>query len=90
MARGGMGEGKVLNLKTVDVDERKLSINSPKRGGQSKVAFVPKKVAERLRDSNSSKEIRSADHIFSMGYTGARAIVKKAGRAVSIDLCPMS
>jgi integrase len=23
-----------------------------------------------------------------MGYTGARAIVKKAGRAVGIDLCP--
>jgi len=85
MARGGMGEGEVLNLKAGDVDERKLSINSPKSGGQSKVAFVLKKVAERLKDSISSKEIRSADGIFSMGYTGARAIVKKAGRAVGID-----
>jgi len=88
MARGGMRIGEVLKLRAGDVDDRKLSINSPKSGRNSEVVFIPKKVAERLKDYIRSKGMRSGDHIFPMGYTGARAIVKKAGRAVGIDLCP--
>ena len=88
MARGGMRVGEVLKLRAGDVDDRKLSINSPKSGRHSEVVFIPKKVAERLKDYIRSKEMRSGDHIFPMGYTGARVVVKKAGRAVGIDLCP--
>lgn len=88
MARGGMRIGEVLKLKAGDVDDRKLCIDSPKSGRQSEVVFIPKKVAERLKNYIRSKEMRSADRIFPMGYTGARAIVKKAGQAVGIDLCP--
>ena len=84
MARGGMRVGEVLKLRAGDVDDRKLSINSPKSGRHSEVVFIPKKVAERLKDYIRSKEMRSGDHIFPMGYTGARAIVKKAGRAVGM------
>jgi integrase len=51
MARGGMRVGEVLKLRAGDVDDRKLSINSPKSGRQSEVVFVPKKVTERLKEA---------------------------------------
>jgi len=51
MARGGMQIGEALKLKAGDVDARKLCIDSPKSGRQYEVVFIPKKVAERFRDS---------------------------------------
>jgi integrase len=88
MVRGVMRIGEVLKLRSGDVDDRKLYIDSPKSGRQPEVVLVSKKVAELLMDYIRSRGILSADHIFSMGYTGTRAIVKKASRAVGIDLCP--
>ena len=85
--KGRNASRRVLKLMARDVDDRKLCIDSPKSGRQSEVVFIPKKVAERLKDYIRSKEMRSADRIFQMGYTGARAIVKKPGRAVGSDLC---
>lgn len=88
MARGGMRVGEVLNLKAKDVDDRRLLIETPKSGRESEVVFIPKKVAERLKDYIRSKSMGSDQHIFPIGYTGARAIVKKAGSIVGIDLNP--
>ena len=50
MARGGMRIGDVLKLKAVDVDDRKLLLHNPKSGRQNEVVFIPKKIAERLKD----------------------------------------
>ena len=43
MARGGMRIGEVLNLKPMDVNERKLIIRDPKSGREHEVVFIPKK-----------------------------------------------
>ncbi|EFI35474.1 integrase family protein [Desulfonatronospira thiodismutans ASO3-1] len=88
MARGGMRIGEVLKLRADDLDDRKLFIDRPKSGRQSEVVFIPKKVAERLREYIRSNGISPAERIFPIGYTGARAIVKKSGQAVGINLCP--
>ncbi|MEF8823684.1 MAG: site-specific integrase [Desulfohalobiaceae bacterium] len=88
MDRGGMRVGEVLNLKAGDLDDRKLLIESPKSGRQSEVVIIPKKVAERLYDDIRSMGTESSDRIFPIGYTGARAIVKKSGRTVGVDLAP--
>lgn len=88
VARGGMRIGEVLKLKVGDLGDRKLFIKSPKSGRQSEVVFIPKKVAERLQDYIRTRGIDVKDRIFPMGYTGARAIVKKSGQTVGIDLCP--
>ncbi|WP_291322189.1 site-specific integrase [Desulfonatronospira sp.] len=88
MARGGMRIGEVLNLRADDLDDRKLFIDRPKSGRQSEVVLIPRKVAERLREYIRSNGISPAERIFPIGYTGARAIVKKSGQAVGINLCP--
>ena len=88
MARGGMRIGEVLKLRVKDVDDRKLFIASPKSGRQSEIVFIPKKVADRLKDYIRSRGLIPEQRVFPLGYTGAREIVKKAGRLVGIDLRP--
>jgi integrase/recombinase XerD len=50
MARGGMRVGEVLNINAADVDDQKLTIRNPKSGRTSEVVFIPKKLADRLKD----------------------------------------
>ena len=50
MARGGMRIGEVLKLRAMDVEDCKLYLVSPKSGRQNEVVFIPKKVADRLKD----------------------------------------
>ncbi len=88
MARGGMRIGEVLKLRAMDVDDRKLLLISPKSGRQSEIVFIPKKVADRLKDYMRSRNIEKDQRIFSIGYTAARQIVKRAGSLVGIDLRP--
>lgn len=88
MARGGMRIGEVLKLRAMDVDDRKLLIVSPKSGRQSEVVFIPKKVADRLRDYLRSENIEPEQRVFPIGYTSAREIVRKAGRKIGVELSP--
>ena len=55
---------------------------------QSEVVFLPKKVADRLRDYIRTRNIDLNQRIFPLSYTGARQIVKKAGRRIGIELSP--
>jgi len=88
MARGGMRIGEVLKLREKDVDDRKLFIANPKSGRQSEIVYIPKKVADRLKDYIRSRNIEADQRIFPLSYTGALEIVKRAGRLVGIDLRP--
>ncbi len=88
MARGGMRIGEVLKLRAKDVDDRKLLLTKPKSGRQSEIVFIPKKVADRLRDYIRSCGFTGDHRIFPMRYTSARKIVKRAGSVVGIDLNP--
>jgi integrase len=50
MARGGMRVGEVLNLTARDVEDQKLTIKNPKSGKPEEAVFIPKKLADRLKD----------------------------------------
>ena len=79
MARGGMRVGEVLNLTAMDLDDQKLTIKNPKSGKRAEVVFIPKKVADRLKDYIRTKGIAGQQKIFPISYTAARVMVKKAG-----------
>ena len=68
MARSGMRVGEVLKLTPNDVDGRKLTIQDPKSGTETEVAFLPQKVADRLRDYIHEKDIQPHDQIFSISF----------------------
>jgi len=88
MARGGMRVGEVLKLTPNDIENRKVIIRDPKSGKEEEVAFIPQKVAERLKEYIREKDIMPDQRIFPITYAGARRVVKKAGKVVGIDLKP--
>lgn len=88
MARGGMRIGEVLKLRAMDVDDQKLLLITPKSGRQSDVVFIPKKVADRLREYIRSKQINQNQQVFPISYSAARRMAKTAGRRIGIELNP--
>ena len=88
MARSGMRVGEVLKLTPKDIEDRKVIIRDPKSGNEAEVAFLPQKVADRLKKYISDNEIKPGNRIFSISYAAARIVVKKAGDLVVIHLKP--
>jgi integrase/recombinase XerD len=88
MARAGMRVGEVLKLRPKDIEDRKAIIRAPKRGKEAEAAFLPHKVADRLRKYIGDKGFRPEDRIFPITYAAARMVVKKAGDLVGIHLKP--
>ena len=88
MARGGMRIGEVLKLRANNVNDRKLFLPDPKSGRQSEIVFIPKKVADRLREYIANQSINGNARVFPLGYTRGREIVRKAGRKIGVDVKP--
>ena len=88
MARSGMRVGEVLKLNAMDIEDRKAIIRDPKSGRETEVAFLPQKVANRLRTYIRENKIESDARIFPITYAAARLIVKKAGEIVEVHVKP--
>jgi integrase/recombinase XerD len=83
-----MRVGEVLKLNAADVDNQKLTIRNPKSGKTSESVFIPKKLADRLKDYIRVRGIEGDKRIFPISYTAARVMVRKAGALVGVDLRP--
>jgi len=88
MARSCMRVGEVLKLQPRDIEERKVTIRDPKSGKESEVAFLPQKVADRLKNYINDNGIKPGDKIFPITYAAAKIVVKKAGELVRIHPWP--
>lgn len=86
MARGGMRIGEVLKLTPKDVEDRRLILRRPKSGREAEAAFIPKKVADRLKEYIKQEEILPEQRIFPITYQGARMVIQKAGKLVGVHL----
>jgi len=75
MARGGMRIGEVLKLAQKDICNQKLILRDPKSGKECEIVFIPKRVAERLKEYAHSFCKNSYDRIFPISYEAARFIV---------------
>jgi len=71
MARGCMRVGEVLKLTPKDIEDRKVIILDPKSGNEAEVAFLPQKVADRLKKYISDNGIELGDRIFPITYAAA-------------------
>jgi integrase/recombinase XerD len=88
MARGGMRIGEVLKMRPLDIQGRKIILAAPKSGRESEVAFIPQKVADRLKEYINESGAEADRRLFPMSYNAARMMVRKAGRLVGIELRP--
>ena len=88
MAKAGMRIGEVLKIRPIDVRDRKITLSHPKSGREFEIAFIPQKLAERLREYIQDKSIEPDQRIFPITYNAARVMVNKAGKLVGIHLRP--
>jgi integrase/recombinase XerD len=88
MARGGMRIGEVLKLTPIDIEDRKLTLRTPKSGKEQEIVFIPQKIADCLKEYITRKVIGPDQRIFPISYTAGREIVNKAGKVVGIHLKP--
>ena len=88
MVRGGMRVGEVLKLGPADIQERSLTIQSPKNGRVGEEVYVPRKILVRLTSYVESKNVGSNERIFPISYVAAWSMVRKAGKLVDIELRP--
>ena len=57
MARGGIRIEKVLKIRPIDVENRKIILHDPKSGREAEVVFIPQKIADRLKEYIKAKNI---------------------------------
>ena len=76
MARGGLRISEVLKLTPRDVEDQKLALREPKSGKQVEYAFIPIKLADRLREYIRVNGIETADRIFPISYAAVRIMVQ--------------
>jgi len=86
MARGGMRVGEVLKIRAGDLIDQKIILQDPKSGKESEAVYIPKKIAERLKEYLRTSNLSPNQRIFPFGYSRARDIVMTAGRLVNISL----
>ncbi len=87
-ARCGLRIGELLKIKVSDVLDRKLILRGPKSGKDSEVAFMPEQVARRVNDYIQQKNIATEERIFPICYSTARALIKKLGTKLNVELTP--
>lgn len=83
-----MRVGEVLKFTAGDIQERSLTIKSPKSGRVSETVYVPRKVLVKLNDYVKANNIAAHDRIFPISYVAAWSMVRKSGRMVNIELRP--
>jgi len=79
---------EVLKLTLSDINDRRLTLRDPKSGREQEFIFIPQRLADRLKDYIRYKGIGPDQRIFPITYPATRAVVKKAGRLVRINLKP--
>ena len=65
-----------------------MILRQPKSGKEGEPVFIPKKVANRLRQYIREKDIRPDQRIFPLTYAGARWVVVNAGKVVGLHVRP--
>jgi site-specific recombinase XerD len=78
MARGGMRISEVLQVTLSDIEDRKLTLRSPKSGKERETVFIPQKVADRLKEYVNAKGIGSDQRIFPISLHGSQTSCKQS------------
>jgi integrase len=87
-ARCGLRIGEVLKLRVADVMDRKLTIQEPKSGKESEIAFMPEQIAKRLAEYISGKNIGPDDRLFLVCYSTVRALIKRLSDRFHVKVSP--
>jgi integrase/recombinase XerD len=77
-----------LKLRVADVTDRKLTINEPKSGKESEIAFMPEQIAKRLAEYIAASKLGSEDRLFPVCYSTARSMIKHLAERFHVKITP--
>jgi len=83
-----MRVAEVLKIRSIDIQDRKITLAGPQGGKETEVVFIPQKAADRLKDYVKEAGTRPEERLFPISYNAARIMVRKAGRLFGIHLRP--
>jgi len=63
-------------------------LRAPKSGREGEVAYLPKKIADKLQKYVDAQRISAEERIFAISYVTAWRIVRMAGQMLGIKLSP--
>jgi integrase/recombinase XerD len=87
-ARCGLRIGEVLKLRGCDVSDRKLTIQEPKSGKDSEIAFMPEQIAKRLAEYITESKLAPEDRLFPVCYSTVRALIKRLASKYHVKITP--
>ena len=87
-ARCGLRIGEVLKLRACDVADRKLTIQEPKSGKESEIAFMPEQIAKRLAEYIQARGMGPEERIFPLCYSTVRSLIKRLADKYCVKLTP--
>lgn len=86
MARAGMRINEVLKIKSKYIEGRKIKLFNPKSGKESETVYITQKLSNKIQDYILDNQIGSEEKVFPIGYAAARAVVKRAGDMVDMNI----
>jgi integrase/recombinase XerD len=72
----------------VDVTDRKLTINEPKSGKESEIAFMPEQIAKRLAEYIVESKLAPEDRLSPVCYSAVRSLIRRPAEKFHIKITP--
>jgi len=70
------------------VVDRKLTINEPKSGKESEIAFMPEQIAKRLAEYIAAHNIGPEERLFPVCYSTVRALIRRLAKKFRVKISP--
>jgi len=87
-ARCGLRIGELLAIRVSDVSDRTITLRVPKSGKDSELAYMPENISRKFAEYINSRSLQSEDLVFPICYSTARAMIKKCGSRLNINVAP--
>ena len=87
-ARCGLRIGELLNIRVSDISERTIILRTPKSGKDAELAYMPENISRKLAEYINGMNLQSEDRVFPICYSTARAMIKKLGGKLNVNVSP--
>lgn len=87
-ARCGLRIGELLKSKVSDISDRTITLQEPKSGKESEMAYMPENVSRKLTEYIKDKALHGEDRIFPICYSTARSLIRGLGARLNIHVSP--
>lgn len=87
-ARCGLRIGELLRMKVSDISDRAITLQEPKSGKESEMAYMPENVSRKLAEYVKDKALHGEDRMSPIRYSTARSLIRGLEARLNIHVSP--